>query len=146
MAEVSTKVPASPDRVFEVLADGWSYVGWVVGAAHIREVDTGWPKRGTRIHHSVGPWPLLVHDVTTVHTVDRPRLLELNARLWPFGEARIRLELTEVEPGVTEIRMTERAVRGPGRLMPHAIQALLLVPRNRESLRRLSAMVVGKTG
>jgi hypothetical protein len=145
LAEVSTKVPASPDRVFEVLADGWSYVGWVVGAAHIREVDTDWPKRGTRIHHSVGPWPLLIHDVTTVHTVDPPRVLELDARLWPFGVARIRLELTEVEPGVTEIRMTERAVRGPGRLVPHALQALLLVPRNRESLRRLSAMVVGKT-
>ena len=146
MAEVSIRVRANSERVFAVLADGWSYVGWVVGAAHIREVDTGWPAQGTRIHHSVGPWPLLVHDVTTVHAVDPPRSLELDARLWPLGTARIRLELTEVEPGVTEVRMTERAVRGPARFVPHVVQALLLVPRNRESLRRLAAMVVGKTG
>jgi hypothetical protein len=130
--------------VFAVLADGWSYAGWVVGASHIREVDAGWPEKGTRIHHSVGPWPLLVHDDTEVAAVDPPRMIELDARLWPFGAARIRLELTEIDPGVTEVRMLERAVRGPGRLLPEAAQALLLVPRNRESLRRLAAMAVGK--
>jgi uncharacterized protein YndB with AHSA1/START domain len=144
VAEVSIRVPAAPAQVFAVLADGWSYAGWVVGASHIREVDAGWPAEGTRIHHSVGPWPLLVHDETAVRAVDAPRLLELDARLWPLGEARIRLELTEVQPGVTEVRMFEQAVRGPGRLLPKAVQALLLIPRNRESLRRLAAMAAGK--
>jgi hypothetical protein len=144
MVEVSMRVPTSAEKVFAVLADGWSYAGWVVGASHIREVDGGWPGEGTRIHHSVGPWPLLVHDVTAVRAVDPPRMVELDARLWPFGAARIRLELTEVDPGVTEVRMLERVVRGPGRRLPEAAQALLLVPRNRESLRRLSHMVVGK--
>jgi uncharacterized protein YndB with AHSA1/START domain len=144
MVEVSMRVPTSAEKVFAVLADGWSYAGWVVGASHIREVDAGWPAEGTRIHHSVGPWPLLVHDATAVRAVDPPRMLELDARLWPFGAARIRLELTETDPGVTEVRMLERVVRGPGRLLPEAAQALLLVPRNRESLRRLSHMVVGK--
>jgi polyketide cyclase/dehydrase/lipid transport protein len=138
------KVPVSPEQVFAVLADGWSYVGWVVGASHIREVDAGWPEEGSQIHHSVGPWPLLVHDTTSVRVVDPPRLLELDARLWPLGVARIRLELTEVRPGVTEVRMIEQAVRGPGRLVPKAVQALLLIPRNRESLRRLAAMSTGK--
>ncbi len=144
MAEVSMRIPASPDDVFAVLADGWSYAGWVVGASHIREVDAGWPAEGTRIHHSVGPWPLLVHDSTGVRAVDSPRMVELDARLWPFGAARIRLELDEVRPGVTEVRMTERAVRGPGRLLPEPVQALLLVPRNRESLRRLADLAVGR--
>lgn len=137
-------VRTSPERLFAVLADGWSYAAWVVGASHIREVDAGWPQEGTRIHHSVGPWPLLVHDSTSVHAVDPPRMVELDARLWPFGAARIRLELTEVDPGVTEVRMMERAVRGPARLLPEPAQALLLVPRNRESLRRLAAMAIGK--
>ncbi len=144
MVEVSMTVPTSQDRVFAVLADGWSYAGWVVGASHIREVDAGWPGEGTRIHHSVGPWPLLVHDVTVVRAVDPPRSMELDARLWPLGAARIRLELTETEPGVTEVRMLERVVRGPGRLLPTPAQAALLVPRNRESLRRLADMAVGK--
>ncbi|MBW4720333.1 SRPBCC family protein [Saccharothrix obliqua] len=144
MVEVSAVVPTTADRVFDVLADGWSYVGWVVGAAHIREVDPGWPDKGTRIHHSVGPWPLLVHDVTTVREVERPRLLELEARLWPFGAALVRLELTEDEPNSTRITMTERATRGPGVVLPEAVQALLLVPRNRESLRRLADLAVGK--
>lgn len=146
MVEVTATVPASPEKVFAVLADGWSYVGWVVGATHIREVDTGWPKEGTRIHHSVGAWPLQMHDVTTVHAVDPPWLLELDARLWPLGAARIRLELTEVRPEVTEVRMSEKVVRGPGRVLPRAVQAALLVPRNRESLRRLADLAVRGVG
>jgi hypothetical protein len=71
-------------------------------------------------------------------------LLELEARLWPFGVALVRLELTEVLPDVTEVRMTERVVRGPGRFLPGMAQAALLVPRNRESLRRLTDRAVGR--
>lgn len=144
MVEVTMSVPTTPEQVFATLADGWSYAGWVVGASHIRDVDSGWPKENTRIHHSVGPWPLLIHDATTVHMVDPPRLLELDARAWPFGMARIRLELIETEPGITEIRMLERAIRGPGRFLPQIVQALALVPRNRESLRRLADLAVGR--
>lgn len=144
MVEVTTTVPTSLERVFAVLADGWSYAGWVVGAAHIRRVDPDWPAEGSRIHHSVGPWPLLVHDATEVRAVDPPRMLELDARLWPFGAARVRLELTELQPEVTEVRMTERAVRGPGRVLPDGAQALVLVPRNRESLRRLADLAIGR--
>lgn len=144
MVEVSMRVPTSRERVFAVLADGWSYAGWVVGASHIREVDADWPAEGAKIHHSVGPWPLLVHDSTSVRAVDPPRMVELDARLWPFGAARIRMALTEVQPEVTEVRMKEQAVRGPGRLLPEAVQAMLLVPRNRESLRRLADLAVGR--
>ncbi|UUV30920.1 SRPBCC family protein [Amycolatopsis roodepoortensis] len=144
MVDVKMTVDASPERVFEVLADGWTYAAWVVGASHIRDVDAGWPARGTRIHHCVGSWPLLLDDVTKVHVADPPRLLELDARAWPFGTARIRLELRETAPGTTEILMSEQATRGPGRLLPEAAQALFLVPRNRESLRRLADLAKGR--
>jgi hypothetical protein len=144
MVEVTMEAPVSPKALFDVLADGWSYAGWVVGASHIRDVDAGWPALGTRIHHSVGPWPLVVQDYTTVRAVEPLSMLELEARAWPFGEARIRVELTETRPNVTKIRMLEQAVRGPGRALPHAVQAMLLVPRNRESLRRLTDLAVGK--
>jgi len=142
VAEVSALFPTSRERVFEVLADGWTYASWVVGAAHIRRVDEGWPQVGTKIHHSVGPWPMNVQDVTVVRAVDPPHTLELHARLWPFGAARIRLELEDAGPDVTRVRMIEHAERGPIRLLPHAAQALLLVPRNRESLRRLADLAV----
>src|SRR5215204_2061677 len=98
MTEVSLTVRASREQVFAVLADGWSFAGWVVGASHIRDVDPGWPAVGSRIHHSVGPWPLVVSDVTVVREVQPPRLIELDARLWPLGAARVRLELDDVAP------------------------------------------------
>jgi len=144
MVEVVVTVPAAREQVFAVLADGWSYSSWVVGASHIREVDAGWPAVGTRIHHSVGSWPLLLKDTTAVRAVERPQLLELDARAWPFGAARVRLELTETAPDTTEVRMSEEVVRGPGRVMPSAVQAALLVPRNRETLRRLCDLAVGR--
>ena len=49
-----------------MLSDGWLYALWVVGAARMRDVDEGWPAVGTRLHHSVGTWPLLIDDTTEV--------------------------------------------------------------------------------
>src|SRR5207248_1475605 len=46
VAHVEQVVNATPDRVFEVLADGWTYSDWVVGTAHIRDVDPDWPAPG----------------------------------------------------------------------------------------------------
>ena len=89
------KTRADCDRVWEVLADGWSFPGWVVGAARVRAVDADWPDPGTRIHHSVGLWPGLLHDSTeVVRSVPRSELV-LHARAWPFGVAEILLRLTE---------------------------------------------------
>lgn len=144
MTTVSITMPVSREQVFAVLADGWSYVSWVVGASHIRAVDEGWPAEGTQIHHSIGAWPLLLQDATTVLAVDPPAMLELEARAYPFGSARVRLDLKEVQPDVTEIQMTEFGTRRLGRLIPEPVQALALVPRNRESLARLRDLAVGK--
>lgn len=54
---VTRVVKAPIDAVWAVLADGWSYPVWVVGASRVRDVDAGWPAVGTRIHHAFGPWP-----------------------------------------------------------------------------------------
>jgi uncharacterized protein YndB with AHSA1/START domain len=143
MIEVRMTVPTTVERVFAVLADGWSYASWVVGAAHIREVDPGWPGTGTRIHHSVGAWPVAVRDVTTVLTVEPPRMLELEARMWPLGAARIRFDLSPAADG-TDITMSEQAVKGPPALLPEPVQFLFLAPRNRESLHRLADLATHK--
>lgn len=55
MAVVSKEIEASRADVFAILADGWLYASWVVGAAHIRAVDEGWPDVGSRIHHNIAP-------------------------------------------------------------------------------------------
>lgn len=143
MVQVTRTIKAPVDEVFAVLADGWSYASWVVGASHIRGVDDAWPAVGARIHHSVGPWPGTIQDTTAVRAVDSPHSIELDARLWPFGSAIVRLELRTLGPSSCEVVMTERAVRGPSRFIPHAAQALLLAPRNRESLSRLADLAEG---
>ncbi|CCH31089.1 SRPBCC family protein [Actinosynnema sp. NPDC047251] len=142
MAKVELDIPRSPDRIFEVLADGWSYAGWVVGATHIRDVDRAWPEVGTRIRHSVGAWPLQIEDETVVRAVEAGKSLELDAKLWPVGAAWIRFDLAPAADGGTRVTMREKAVSGPGSLLPERVQAALLVPRNRETLKRLADLVV----
>lgn len=137
-------MPVAREHVWDVLADGWMYVCWVVGASHIRDVDDKWPAEGTRLHHSVGIWPLVAHDITVVRAVEPPALLELQARLWPLGTARIRLDLNEIAPSQTEVVMTEHGTSGVGKLIPDLIESAVLVPRNRESLSRLCDIAVGR--
>ncbi|WP_284748379.1 SRPBCC family protein [Amycolatopsis sp. RTGN1] len=143
MTEVSRVIDVPPEAVFEVLADGWLYAGWVVGSSHIRDVDPGWPEAGSRIHHSVGPWPLHVQDETVVTAVEPGLSLSLEARAWPVGAAAVGLTLVPHGQG-TLVRMTEHVVRGPGKVLPSALQSLLLKPRNTESLARLADLATGK--
>lgn len=128
----------TPDDVFAVLADGWSYGMWVVGAARIRQVDANWPAPGSRIHHSVGAWPLLLSDTSEVEEVDAPRRLQLKVHAWPTGAGRVIVTCAAVGDGETEVVMEERAVSGPATLIPDAAQDLLLHHRNLEALRRLA--------
>ena len=58
MATRSTHVAATPDEVWSVLADPWSYATWVVGTVKIRDADSTWPAVGSKLHHSFGVWPL----------------------------------------------------------------------------------------
>ncbi|MBF6436910.1 SRPBCC family protein [Nocardia cyriacigeorgica] len=144
MTEVEVTVPVPIDQAFAALADGWLYASWVVGASHIRVVDRGWPAVGTRIHHSVGLWPLTMQDVTKVTAVDPPYLLELDAHLWLIGAAWIRFDLDEPQPNLTRIRMSERASRGVGSLIPGIAQNLFFAARNQESLDRLAHLIIGR--
>ncbi|WP_298178073.1 SRPBCC family protein [Saccharomonospora sp.] len=145
MIEVSRVMPAGQERVYAVLSDGWSYAGWVVGNAHIRKVDAAWPAEGSRIHHKAGMWPVQVPDVSTVTAVSPGRMVELDARLWLFGRARIRVTLIPEGEHGTRVSLAEEIVSGPVGLLPEPLQALLLRPRNVEALARLQDIVVGKT-
>lgn len=147
-AVVSRTVKAPPEFVWSVLADGWMYATWVVGASRIREVDPRWPATGSRIHHSVGLWPALLDDNTEVLKSDAAgpvRELLLQARAWPAGEAQVRLLVSSSErANHSTVSIVEDVTTGPGRLIPRAARQLLIVPRNSETLQRLALIAEGR--
>ncbi|MBY4402202.1 SRPBCC family protein [Rhodococcus fascians] len=127
------------EDVWNVLADGWSYAMWVVGASRIRAVDAAWPAPGSVIHHSVGAWPLVLSDVTRSVAVHENRELQLEARAMPFGRASITVRLHPTATGCT-IEMIEHASTPPFELVPNRVQHALSHPRNSEALRRLALL------
>ena len=146
MVTVTRAARCNPEAVLGVLADGWAYSTWVVGTARIRAVDREWPEPGTRILHSVGMWPALIDDETVVRAWDPERSIELQARGWPAGEARVLIEVKPAAPGDgCRIRVTEDANKGPGMLLPRPVRSAVIGPRNVETLRRLAFIAERRT-
>ena len=132
---VTRDVAATRQRVWDVLADGWTYSGWVVGNSRIRAVSPDWPAPGARILHSIGTWPAVIDDETGEELV-------LLAKIRPTAEARITLQLTDIAGGC-RVAMTEVAVSAPLRWVPDSVQLTAVAPRNRECTWRL-AMIAEK--
>jgi uncharacterized protein YndB with AHSA1/START domain len=144
VALVKRVVEAPPEQVFAVLADGWTYSDWVVGTAHIRDVDPGWPAVGTRLHHKAGPWPVSLRDSSKVLAMEPDRKLTLQVRLWPLGEATVEMELVPVGTNATEVSMFEEFRAGPLQGIQNKINDVLLHQRNVEALRRLADLAMRK--
>jgi hypothetical protein len=140
MSTTTRVMQAAPDQVWAVLADGWLFPLWVVGATRMRDVDDHWPAPGAQLHHSVGSWPLTLDDVTEVVESTPAARLVLKAHAWPAGRADVTITLRP-QGAETEVVMEEQATAGPGALMPRAVQDPLLAWRNTESLRRLAFLV-----
>ncbi|MEU4236131.1 SRPBCC family protein [Actinoplanes sp. NPDC026619] len=131
-------IQASAEQVFAVLADGWAYSDWVVGTAHIRDVDSGWPAVGARLHHKAGPWPLSLQDSSTVLAMTPDRRLKLKAGLWPLGEATVDIVLEPAGPDATRVTMHEEFDKGFLIWMRNKVNDVLLHGRNTEALSRLA--------
>ncbi|MGB0100231.1 MAG: SRPBCC family protein [Nocardioides sp.] len=144
MATNERTVQATVEAVWDVLADGWLYPLWVVGASRMREVDAHWPEVGARLHHSVGSWPLLVDDITEVVDVTPGVSMTLHAKARPTGTAAVTIRL-EALGAETRVVMTEDAAAGPARLVPKPLRDLPLTWRNVESLRRLAYVAERRT-
>ena len=136
-------INANPQAVWDVLCDGWLYPMWVVGATRMRAVDDNWPAVGSKIHHSAGVWPAAVDDDTEVLAAEPLRRLELRAKGWPMGEAKVVIELVD-EGDTTRVILTEDASAGPGKLVPDFVLQPMLKWRNTETLRRLSFVAEGR--
>lgn len=143
MSVTTRVVDASAEEVWTVLADGWLYPLWVVGASRMREVDDHWPAVGACLHHSVGVWPLLIDDTTEVKEAVPGERLALRARGWPAGEAQVVLRLSS-RGEQTEVAIEESVVAGPGALLPDVVEDPLLNWRNVETLRRLAHVAEGR--
>jgi carbon monoxide dehydrogenase subunit G len=144
MSTTTRSVSATPEQVWEVLADGWLYPLFVVGASRMRDVDESWPAVGAKLHHSVGTWPLLIDDTTEVVEVEEGRRVLLLARGWPAGQAHVDISL-QPDGDTTVVTIVEDATAGPGLLMPKPLRDVQLHWRNIETLRRLAFVVEGRT-
>jgi hypothetical protein len=145
MSENVRVVRASTADVFAVLGDGSSYAGWVVGAVRVRSVDQGFPAAGTSLHHSVGVWPFVVNDVTTVEEFEPDHRLVIKVRAWPAGAGRVEF-VTTTRPDGCLLVMREEAVEGPANLLPSAAVDPVLHWRNTETLRRLAYLAESRAG
>ena len=96
VTEVVRHVEAPADAVWAVLADGWLYANWVVGASRVRAVDLTWPAAGSALAHSFGVWPAVVSDESRVLEAEPGRRLVIQAQGWPLGEARVELTIEAV--------------------------------------------------
>lgn len=136
------KLHCTPEAVFRVLADGWLYPAWVVGASRMRDVDPEWPEPGARLHHSVGVWPALLDDTTSSVRWQPPHQMVMTARGWPLGEARVTIDVKPAAGGCL-VRIQEEAVSGPATAIPTTIADVILQWRNAETLHRLAYLAEG---
>ena len=140
---VRRRFNCSPEQVFAILDDGWTYPLWVVGASLMRDVDHGWPAPGTKLHHSFGVWPLVIDDSTEVLEIEPDQRLVLEARGWPVGKARVEITVKADTDG-SLVSIDEDVTDGPARLVPQPVRLAGIDVRNRETLRRLAYLAEGR--
>ncbi len=143
LAQVRRHVDAPAAAVWGVLADGWLYANWVVGASRVRTVDLTWPATDSTLKHSFGLWPAVISDESRVLESDAGRRILIQAKGWPLGEARVQLTVEPWDDDSCNVQMIEDAVTGPGTLVPRVIRQRAIVMRNREAVHRLALIAEG---
>jgi hypothetical protein len=136
---VKRDTTASREAVWNVIADGWTYSQWVVGNTRMRAVDPNWPAVGSKIHHTIGIWPLVLNDESVVESCTPREELVLRAKSRPFGGARITLRLFDTPTG-SRVEMAEVPIGGPLSWIPRQLALAAVYPRNRECTERLVAL------
>ncbi len=133
---------SSPDAVFAVVADGWRYADWVVGARRVRAVDESWPEPGSHFHHEVGVGPFTVRDLTELEAIDPPHRIVLVVKVRPGGMGRVTISI-EARDGGSEVLMEEVLISGPALVLDSWLFRKVTMLRNQESLKRLRRLVDG---
>ena len=132
----------APEDVFRVLANGWLYPLWVVGASRMRDVAEEGPAEGATLHHSFGSWPALVNDTTIMRVWDPPRRAVFEPHGGPIGIARVAVDV-KARGDMCVVRLQEEPVTGPTTLLPDVVFDAITRWRNAETLHRLAYLAEG---
>ncbi|MFI1442074.1 SRPBCC family protein [Streptomyces fructofermentans] len=130
-------VKASPQAVWDVLADGDRYAEWVVGTSSTREMTGEWPRLGAKVAYSIRVGPVSLANETVVRRCREPDVLELEARAGPLGTARIAFELRPWGRHCLVI-LDEHPLQGIGGRLHNAGVDMLTQLRHRALLGRLA--------
>ena len=143
MSRTVEYVHATPEQVFAVLQNPYTYAYWVVGCKRIRYVERDWPRPGSGFHHTIGVGPVATNDETRVVAIDAPHYLELEAHGWPAGAARVQLSLAP-SGATTRVEMVEEPTQGPAAWLHNPLLDAATHARNTVALRRLARVAEGR--
>jgi uncharacterized protein YndB with AHSA1/START domain len=143
VARNEIRIAASREAVFAVLADPERYADWILGTSETRGANGDWPAEGSSLRYRAGIGPIALSDATEVIESDPPRRLLLRARMRPFGETAIELELEPEDTG-TRLVMTEEPVEGLVDATHNPVTDAVLSKRNEVTLERLRSLVEGE--
>jgi hypothetical protein len=87
----------------------------------------------------------VIDDSSRVTAVEPGRSLELVARGWPIGEAKVAITLEDMG-AQCRVTIAEDAIKGPGKLIPKLVRDPVIDVRNTETLKRLELMAAGGAG
>ncbi|MFD9433436.1 SRPBCC family protein [Streptomyces sp. NPDC060002] len=130
-------VKASPQTVWDVLADGDRYAEWVVGTSSTQEMTGEWPHVDAKIAYAVRVGPVSLSNETVVRRCEEPDVLELEARAGVLGTARIAFELRPWGRHCLVI-LDEHPLQGVGGLLHNAAVEVVTQIRHRALLGRLA--------
>jgi uncharacterized protein YndB with AHSA1/START domain len=145
MSRTTISVDASPQTVWDVLADPPSYEIWVVGNRWIRGYDRSWPAPGSEFHHKVGFGLLATKDKTVALEAEPLTRLVMLARALPFLRAKVAFTLQPAGSG-TDVTMEEHPEGRPWENLWNPVLDKLTGLRNVETLRRLKRLAEVRAG
>ncbi|MEU0477346.1 SRPBCC family protein [Streptomyces olivaceus] len=138
-------IQATPQAVWDVLADGSQYARWVVGPSEVTPRSGQWPRTGATIAYEVRLGPLRLTNESVVRHMVEGALLEIEAKAGRLGTARISVELRPWGEQCLVI-VDEHPLRGPGGLMHNVGVEALIQIRHRAMLARLAHLCEAEAG
>jgi hypothetical protein len=138
-------IQATPEAVWDVLADGDLYAEWVVGPSEVTPKDGQWPEVGATIAYEVRLGPLRLQNESVVRRCVPGSELELEAKAGRLGTARIAVELRSWGEQCLVI-VDEHPLRGPGGLLHNVGVEALIQVRHRAMLARLASLCESQAG
>lgn len=129
---------ASPDQVWRVLANGWLFPSWAIGATQVCKVDGDWPSADSRLQHAIGRGLFALRSETRVLASRPARMLKVLTEGWPSGGSELTVTVIPAETG-TSLRLEELVVAPTNGLAP-IVNTMLLQWRTTQALRGLDLL------